>query len=398
MYALRSMALPKAGELICRERYEVVHVIGEGGMGVVVEGLHLALRRRVAIKLLKQDQLIDPDSLERFRRETRALSALTSENVARVLDADVTEDGTPVMVMEFLAGHDLARELSSRGALPIAEGVDWLLQACAGVAAAHACGIVHRDLKPSNLHLAEHGETRTLKVLDFGIAKLFTEKAEATSTSMVMGTPNYMSPEQLLSSKKVDARTDIWSLAVVLYRILSGAFPFHADGTTALAVAIATAEPIPLSKRRADVPPALEAAIARALAKDRNERFATVTDFAASLRPFSSKAGVAPSSRVARPRKARDVSPRETARDAGPVAGTAPTVKELASRPVPLYVLPVVSVSSALVGALLMYALLHDPSQEPVARGVGAAQPSRTAAPPSYAPLAPRRRVVPSAE
>ena len=272
-------------------KYEVVRQLGKGGMGVVVEATHRKLGSRVAIKFLMPDALTTHDGVARFEREARAAALLRSPYVVRVLDVDATSDGLPFIVMEYLEGHDLASELRARNAIPTAEAVDWILQACIGVAEAHAHGIVHRDIKPANLYVCEEDGRPIVKIMDFGVSKLLASHGEIdlTSTDTAVGTPSYMAPEQLLSSKQVDHRVDVWALGVVLYRMLAGAMPFVGATPTALAIAIATEPPTPLSSIAPELPPALLDAVARALSKDPASRFWDVIELGRALEPFGTR-------------------------------------------------------------------------------------------------------------
>jgi tRNA A-37 threonylcarbamoyl transferase component Bud32 len=282
----RRSALP--GEII-DGKYRLVRTLGEGGMGVVFEAEHLLLRKKVAIKFLRSAVLALPEARTRFEREARASVRMRGRHVVRVLDVDSDAEGRPYIVMEHLNGRDLETELRARGRLPIAEAVDWLLQACEAVAEAHAAGIIHRDLKPSNLFLAEAGDgVRIIKVLDFGISKnAYDPEPSVTSAAMTVGTPLYMSPEQVRSSKDVDARTDIWALGVILYELAAGAPPFRGTTTAAIAAIVADATPSLVSVRR-ETPAGLERVVITALAKAREHRFPTVESFAAALMPFAS--------------------------------------------------------------------------------------------------------------
>src|SRR5207244_8520616 len=197
---------------------------------------------------------------------------LKSRHAARVLDVETTPDGLPFMVIEHLEGHDLSVEIERRGPLPIDEAVRYVVQACKAMAEAHDRGIVHRDLKPSNLFLAdEHGE-RVLKVLDFGISRIEGEDAvRVTSTKTTMGTPLYMSPEQVRSTKTVDARTDVWSLSVILYEALTGRAPF--EGSAVAIGAAIVSDPVPRPREsRPEIPEDLERAILTGLEKDPSKR------------------------------------------------------------------------------------------------------------------------------
>lgn len=278
--------LPELGTVLAG-KYSIVRRIGEGGMGIVYEAMHLRIKQRVAIKMLLPDVMEIPDVVSRFEREARASGQLKSTNAARVLDVEVTEGGIPYMVMEYLEGSDLSAELERRQQLPIVEAVDHVLQTCNAMREAHRLGIIHRDLKPSNLFLTTIEGRPTIKVLDFGISKLEDDReARVTGTQATVGTPLYMSPEQIRSAKHVDARTDIWALGIILFELLAGKTPFEGS-TTAAAVAICVDEPPSLRSFRPDVPPELEAIVMRALAKDREARFQSVEAFAVALMPFA---------------------------------------------------------------------------------------------------------------
>jgi serine/threonine-protein kinase len=226
-------------------------------------------------------------------REARAAVRIKSEHVARVTDVGQLENGAPYMIMEYLDGADLGSIGQSRGALPIEEAVEYVLQAAEAIAEAHALGIVHRDLKPANLFLVTRADgTPSVKVLDFGISKVTGMAASGsdlgmTKTTTIMGSPLYMSPEQMASSRDVDARTDIWALGAILYELLTGTVPFQADTITQLCVMILQQPPPALRNVRPDAPEGLQTAILHCLAKDRGQRFANIAQFAHSLAPFA---------------------------------------------------------------------------------------------------------------
>jgi serine/threonine-protein kinase len=282
-------------------KFRVERVLGMGGMGLVVEATHLALQRRVALKFLRPNRS-DAEAIERILREARAAARLRSVHVARVLDvaravAPSPGAGLPYIVMEHLAGRVLAAIVRGNGPLPIADAAGFVLQACEAIAEAHAHGIVHRDLKPENLFLTTRVDGRPLiKVLDFGISKLTPldgaagEALALTRTADLIGSPSYMSPEQLRHARNVDARTDQWSLGVILFELLTGKLPFPASTIMELCSRVLESEPPPIASLRADVPPALAAAIARCLQKDPASRFASVADLAAVLEPFAAGA------------------------------------------------------------------------------------------------------------
>jgi serine/threonine-protein kinase len=295
--------VPQPGEVLLG-KYRIERVLGVGGMGVVVEARHLQLEDRVAIKFLHASMVHNEEVVTRFVREGRAATKIRSEHVVRVFDVGTLEGGAPYMVMEFLEGSDLAQIVERRGPLPLAQSVDWLLQACEAIAEAHAAGIVHRDLKPANLFLiARSDESDCIKVLDFGISKVNgvgEDHLGMTKTQAVMGSPRYMSPEQLRSSRGVDARSDIWALGTVLHEMLTGTPPFNADTMPELCARILTEAPPPLLPQRTDLPRELEVALLGAFQKDPAMRYQNVWQLAAALAPFGTPAAQLSANRVAR--------------------------------------------------------------------------------------------------
>lgn len=274
------------GEVIA-DKYRVDRVLGIGGMGVVVEATHLVLEQKVAIKFLLAELAQHPEAGARFQREARAAAKIQSVHVCRVLDVGQTKDGAPFMVMEYLEGCDLGQELDSGGPIDSMLAVDYVLQACEALAEAHAAGIVHRDLKPPNLFLAERTDgSRIIKVLDFGISKLTDGDVHLTKTSSVMGSPQYMAPEQMQSSKQVDPRTDIWALGAILYELLAGTPAFAGETVPEICINIVNTEPRPLEEIREDVPQELIEIIATCLRKNPDERFENVADLGNALSQF----------------------------------------------------------------------------------------------------------------
>jgi len=270
-------------------KYRVERVIGAGGMGVVVAATHIELGRLVAMKFLLSEGAGSPEIAARFIREARAAARIPSEHVARVIDVARLPSGSPYIVMEYLEGHDLDATLR-HGRLNGDEAADYLIQACDAMAAAHRLGIVHRDLKPANLFLAHQLDgTSLIKVLDFGISKSAFDPALAgiTNAGALVGSPLYMSPEQMRSAKDVDHRTDIWSLGAVLFELLAGRPPFQNDTITGLIADITLGEPADLRELRPDLPPGLVAVVVRCLEKKPERRFADVAELAAALAPFA---------------------------------------------------------------------------------------------------------------
>jgi serine/threonine protein kinase len=278
---------PLVGQVIAG-KFRVNRVLAEGGMGFVVAATHLHLDQPVAVKLPRGEIIANSEALARFTREAKAAAQLKSEYVARVLDAGVSADG-PYMVMEYLEGHSLARLLELQGRLDLESAAEYAIQVCEGLAEAHARGIVHRDVKPDNLFLVERSPGwQIVKLLDFGISKIsFAEKGNL-KTSIIMGSPCYMSPEQLRSTATVDHRTDLWSLGATLYELLAGVGPF--DGSQPLAdlfVSILERPAQALRELRPEVPEALAAIVARCLEKDRDARFQSAGEVAMELLPFA---------------------------------------------------------------------------------------------------------------
>ena len=280
----------QAGDVVAG-KYRIERVIGTGGMGVVVSARHIRLDEQVAIKLLLPGMAERPGVIERFVREARAASKIKSDHVVRVTDVDVLPSGAPYLVMEYLEGDDLGAYLRARGSLPVEEAAGYLLETCEAIAEAHAIGVVHRDLKPANLFLARRrdGSSR-VKVLDFGISKITAgglADGVVTQAQVMMGSPFYMSPEQIRSTHAVDGRTDIWSLGVILYEMLTGRTPFTGEALDEVCAAVLHAEPARPRALRPDLPPELEAVVLRCLEKDAARRFSSVADLAAALAPFA---------------------------------------------------------------------------------------------------------------
>jgi tRNA A-37 threonylcarbamoyl transferase component Bud32 len=263
-----------AGSLVAG-RYRLERILGEGGMGVVWAATHVLTRKRVALKLVKRAASVDQRT--RLLREARASCAVRHPHVREVYDVLETDDGAPVMVMEYLAGESLAERIGREGKLALPEAAALLLPVVSAVGAAHALGIVHRDLKPENIFLDE-GPPARVKVLDFGIAKLTAregaaaETAALTASGTLLGTPYYMSPEQAFGERDVDHRTDVWALGLILYRCLSGVLPTQADNVGQVFKSI-VARPIrPLAEAAPDLPSDVATLVDRMLSRGRRHR------------------------------------------------------------------------------------------------------------------------------
>jgi eukaryotic-like serine/threonine-protein kinase len=293
LFMTQSFAAPyvAVGQVIA-DKYLVERVIGEGGMGVVVAARHVELDERFAIKFLLPEALANAEAVARFAREARASVRIKSEHVARTMDVGRLENGAPYMVMEYLEGTDLATRILQCGPLPIEQAVVFVLETCEALADAHAMGIIHRDLKPSNLFVIRRTDgTESIKLLDFGISKI-TKTAidgpaiDMTRTAAFMGSPVYMSPEQLTSSRDVDCRTDIWSLGVTLFELLTGKPPFVAESIAELGAKVLTYPTPSVRERRPDVPEALDFVIQLCLAKSARDRWLNVAELAYALADF----------------------------------------------------------------------------------------------------------------
>jgi serine/threonine protein kinase len=387
-------------------KYRVERVLGIGGMGVVVAAHHIQLDEKVALKFLLPEALGNSEAVARFAREARAAVKIKSEHVARVTDVGTLPSGAPYMVMEYLEGGDLAAWLKQRGALPIEQAVEFVLQACVAVADAHALGIVHRDLKPANLFCIRRSDGQlSIKVLDFGISKLTSPGGSAsgplaaqgmafTRTSVLMGSPLYMSPEQMRSSKDVDAQTDIWALGMILFELMAGHPAFLADSVTELAIKVANEPTPPLRSFRPEVPSELEAIVFNCLQKDRSQRYRNVAQLALALLPFAPKRAKASVERISGIIQAAGLSagafampPSPQSADTQASAGTLPplgrTTLGLTGRKTALGVGIVAAVAlAAVVGFMLLsFKRVQTPREDARVVDPRAASPAETPSP-----------------
>jgi eukaryotic-like serine/threonine-protein kinase len=290
----RARSPVQPGEVI-GGKYRVERVLGAGGMGVVVAATHLELGQSVALKFILQEALTGQGAVERFMREARAAVRLKSEHVARVYDVGRDQEDRPYMVLELLEGQDLARVNKTKGPLPVADAVEYVLQACEALVEAHAAGIVHRDLKPQNLFVTRKLNGAPLvKVLDFGIAKAIGPAAvgqmSLTDSQQVIGSPLYMAPEQMRSARTADARTDIWALGVILYELLGGQAPFDGETVTEVCIHVVNDEPKALHALRPGLDQKLVDVVMKCLLKNPDARWQNVAQLAGSLEPFSRSA------------------------------------------------------------------------------------------------------------
>lgn len=284
-------------------KFRVERVLGTGGMGIVVEARDVDSDERVALKLLLPAALERPDIVARFRREARAAVKIKSEHVTRVIDVGSLDDGAPFIVMEYLEGYDLSKPIRKNGRLSIPVAVDYILQAAEALAEAHTLGVVHRDIKPPNLFLTLRADgSPCIKVLDFGISKVIggldtpdgvdVPEATLTQTSVVLGSPRYMAPEQISKPKSVDARADIWGIGTTFYRIVTGYAPFEGNTLPEIFAAILMSAdgPIPIHQHRPEAPVELDAVIRRCMRVNPADRWANIGDLATALAPFGTPA------------------------------------------------------------------------------------------------------------
>jgi serine/threonine-protein kinase len=289
---------PYIGRGLLGGQFQILQKIGSGGMGAVYKATQPAMNRMVAVKILHQKLANRKDLVSRFRREARAMSHLTHPNTVKVLLYDELDDGSLCIVMEYLEGRNLNQVVRKEGPLPVERAIPVLIQVCGALQEAHMQGIVHRDLKPENIFLSTNGGLKDYpKVLDFGLAKVTERELRPgsimlTQEGMVFGTPEFMSPEQA-QGKVLDARSDIYSLATILYEVLTGKLPFDARTPMEYIQLHVTKPPIPLDERvpGKKFPPGLGAVLAKALEKRPDDRFATAAEFADALKPFAGGAG-----------------------------------------------------------------------------------------------------------
>ena len=392
------MAAPLQPGTLVQGKYRVEHVLGEGGMGIVVAAVHLGLDQRVALKILRPEMRRLPEVVERFQREARAASKIEGAHVAKVLDVGALDDGTPFMVMEHLEGSDLSSVRRSGRPLPPAIAVGYIIEACEAIVEAHGLGIIHRDIKPANLFLAKKRSGRTeIKVLDFGISKLGgpgEADAGLTGSAVAMGSAEYMSPEQMLSARDVDLRADIWSLGVCLYELCTARGPFSGASLGDTCAQVIHGAPKPPRELVPQIPPGLEAIILRCLDKDRTRRFASAAELAAALRPFAARS-LEDSARLSQPSQPSllPAAPNE-ARD--PSAVTTLTIGAPAARlqgVTPLVLAGMMLIAVMIIGIAFALGRSHEAEVTPTApspRSPASAAASSRALRPLHGPTPPR--------
>lgn len=300
---------PLLGKLLDK-KYKIEKRLGEGGMGVVYQATHIHIESTVAIKILHKELVSNPQNLERFRREARAAGRIHHPHAISVMDFGVADNNLVYIVMEYLEGLTLSQQIRKFGRLSPDETVAIMRDVCSAVDAAHRKGVVHRDLKPDNIMLQKLDGKDTVKVLDFGIAQLKSQTGQSlnlTQTGTVIGTPLYMSPEQC-GGKELDARSDIYSLGVICFEMLTGQLPFNDESVVAVIIKHTTEPPPRLRQFQPDIPPPLEVAVLRALAKKPAERQPTAADLSRELEQALQKSkdkGAAPAAAVEDPYRTR---------------------------------------------------------------------------------------------
>lgn len=283
----RPQAKPKAltaGDVVA-DRYVIERVIGMGGMGQVLAAKHLKLGTMVAIKVVHAELASNSQAVARFRREAESMARLASEHIVRVHDVGELAGGVPYMIMDYLEGRDLSALLVERGPLPVPLALEYARQACEALVDAHAAGIIHRDMKPQNLFVTRRSNgTEVVRVLDFGLAKpLANESHQLTQAGCVIGTAQYMAPEQLTAGGVVDVRTDVWGIGATLFRLLTRQYPFQEANPAMAVAAILVREPARLQSVRPDVPEAVAALVDRCLSRDQTRRFQSVSELIVAI-------------------------------------------------------------------------------------------------------------------
>ena len=285
----------KEGEILAG-KYRVVRVVGSGGMGVVVQVVPVDGEGKLALKFLRPSVARDPVAAKRFVREAEAARRVESPHVVTIADVGELDSGSPYLVMEYLEGSTLDARLAAGKRLPLEEACDLALQVALGLAAAHATGVIHRDIKPANLYLtavSEGGET--LKIVDFGVSKILDpEHADGqnlTRTQTALGSPLYMSPEQMRSARTADFRADQWSLGAVLYRMVTGHLPFNAESLPRVCVRVLTGDFEPVVAHCPELPSDFIASVERCLRVSPAQRHGDIADFAAAIAPFAGAQG-----------------------------------------------------------------------------------------------------------
>jgi serine/threonine-protein kinase len=408
--------LVREGEVLAG-KYRVERIPGRNGLGVLVQVRHVELGQEVTLKFLVPDACMYPEFVQRFIREARSAVKIQGEHVARVTDVGRLESGAPYMVREFLRGPDFAEVVKVRGALPVSEACDYIIQAAEAVAEAHAIGIAHRNLRPTTLVVTRRSDGSPLvKVFDFAAAEAlhvepFTKRSVSlVGSSALLASLPYLSPEQVRDPHGVDFRADVYALGAVLYELLSGVAPFEAESAPALLAMVAADTPVPLGNLRPDVPPELEQAVMRCLSKSRELRFASIADFATVLSAFASPDSTSSIEHILRlaRRSTRlppaSVSDGRLATPTLPIASPPPS-QETKSEPVLSAAAPTFQEAPAAVRAPAFAAARSmppplrrtslPPPLEPKVAAAPAAEPAPSVPPPPHAPASTKTTIMP---
>ncbi len=339
-------------------KLRVVREIGVGGMGAVYEVEHELTKHRRALKVLHPSAAQTPSVVERFLREASAAGRVGNSHIAETFDAGKLENGEPYLLMELLDGETLDQQLQRQGTIDPGELADLIYQSCEGIQAAHDAGIVHRDLKPENLIVTTRDGAPFVKILDFGISKFDAERTGTlglTQEGLVMGTPYYMSPEQVRGASLIDARTDVYALGVILYECACGVRPYDARAIEHLAVLIHEGKPTPLAERRPSLPAAFCSIVHRAMAVDREQRFESARALAAALAPLRRRTLRTPASHSDGPRLV--VRPSRVTGEA-PASGPVPSTDAALAATMATGVVPGVSRRGPGLGVLAVAGVL----------------------------------------
>jgi serine/threonine-protein kinase len=366
--------MPVAIGDVINGKYVIESFLGEGGVGVVAGARNIELDERVALKFLRPEMLAQPEIIARFMREAKAACSIKSEYVANVYDVGTQPDGSPFLVMEFLEGSDLGSVVEERGIFDVREAAEYVMQTCEALAVAHAKGIVHRDIKPENLFLTSRAGMSVVKVLDFGISKanltgsIFGSALPVVKTVNLMGTPLYMSPEQIRSADGGDMRSDIWALGMVLYELLTGALPISAPTITELCAAILEAPMVSITQHRSDLPPAFVEQLERCIEREPARRFQNVAEMARAFMPFAPKRARICAERAAQALRAADLIEESSSRFLSTVPPAAPSDGNPAvTQPSGLRLPPISSpdVLAAAAASASLPALVPEPTPPP---------------------------------
>ena len=272
-------------------KYELIRILGEGGMGAVYEARHRLIGRRLAVKFLHSHYVTSEEVLTRFQREAQAAAQIGHENIIDVTDMGQTPEGAPFLVMEYLDGVDLRDLLAEAGILPLEQAAHIMTQALSALQSAHDAGIIHRDLKPENIYLIEKSDRKEyVKLLDFGISKFKTMEGEGakalTQTGTVLGTPYYMSPEQARGDQNIGPKSDVYAMGVILFQMLTGKLPFDAPNYNALLIKILTEDPPDPLSLNPELPVDIVDTIKIAMARETVDRFQDCSEFRQRLAPY----------------------------------------------------------------------------------------------------------------